>query len=45
MNVQRSLIRELILYEFELCHNTGEVAKNICCVKSEGTVDQSIVTR
>ena len=32
------------LYEFELGHNATEATKNIC-VKSEGTVDHSTVTR
>ena len=31
MNVIRSVIRELILYEFELDHNITETTKNICC--------------
>ena len=33
MNVQGSLIRELVLHEFELCHSAAEVNKNICCTK------------
>ena len=44
MNVQYSLIWELMLYEFELGHNAAEDTKNICYVKSEGTVDRSKVT-
>ena len=39
MNVRRSLIRKLMLYEFKLSHNAVETTKNICCVKGEGTVD------
>ena len=34
-----------MLYEFKLGHNTAEATKNICCVKSEGAVDHSPVTR
>ena len=45
MNLQRSLIRELMLYEFELGYNASEVTKNICCPKDEGLVDHSKVTR
>ena len=33
MNLQHSLIWEIILNEFELGHNTVEETKNICCVK------------
>ena len=44
MNVQCSLIWELILYEFELDHNAVEAAKNICCAKSEGTDNVNTVT-
>ena len=29
MNMQRSLIREFMLYEFEPGHNTAEATKNI----------------
>ena len=29
-----------MLYKFELDYDVGEATKNICCVKSEGTVDQ-----
>ena len=39
MNVQHSLIWELILYEFKLGHNTTEVTKNTYCMKGEGPVD------
>ena len=34
-----------MLYKSELGHNTAEVTKNIGCVKGEGTVDHSTVTR
>ena len=44
MNVQRSLIQELVLCELEVSYNTAEVTKNICCAKSEGAVDQNTVT-
>ena len=45
MNVQYSLIWELMLYEFEQGHNSVEATKTICCVKGEDTVDPSSVTR
>ena len=38
-------IWELMLYEFQLGHITVETTQNICCVKSEGKVDQSTVSR
>ena len=38
-NVQCSLIRELMLYEFKLSHNAMEANKNIGCAKGEGKVD------
>ena len=38
-NVQRSLIRELWLYEFELGHNAAEATKNIYCEKTESEVE------
>ena len=45
INVQCSLIWELMLYEFELDPNAAEATKNICCAKDGGTVDNSRVTR
>ena len=45
MNIQLSLVRELMLYEFRLGHNDVEATKNICCVKSEGMVHYNRVTR
>ena len=45
MNVQCSLIQELMLYKFELSCNATEVTKDICCVKDDGTVDHSTETR
>ena len=45
MNVQHSLIRELIFYKFKLGSNAWQTAKNICCVKGKDTVDHSSVTR
>ena len=45
MNVQHSLIQELMLYKFRLDHNIEEVSKNICYAKGKGTVDHSTVTR
>ena len=34
-----------MLHKFELGHNAMEATKNIRCVKGEGTVDHSIVTK
>ena len=45
MNMQYSLIQELILYEFELGHNSAETTKYICCAEAEHTVDQSTIAR
>ena len=45
MNVQRSRIREIMHYKFELGRNSAEVTKNICCEKGEGAVDPSTVNR
>ena len=45
MNVQHSLIRKLMLYEFEPGHNATEATKNICFAKGEGAVDHNTVTR
>ena len=42
INMQHSLISELILYKFKLGHNTTETTKNFCGIKSEGTIDNSI---
>ena len=44
--MQRSLILERILNEFELSHNaTAETTKNICCGEDKDAVDHSTVTR
>ena len=43
MNIQCSLIQELMVYEFKLGHDAMETTKKICCVKGEGTVDYSIL--
>ena len=45
MNVQCCLIQEVMLYEFESDHNITEATENIFCMKDEGTVDHSTVTR
>ena len=42
MNVQ---CRELKFYKFEMGHNTTETTKNLCCMKDEGAVDHSTITR
>ena len=39
MNMQHSLIWELILYKYELGYNATKTSKNICNAKDEGTVD------
>ena len=45
MNVHRCLIREFMLYYFEVGQNAAETTKNICWAKGEDTVDHSRVTR
>ena len=45
MNVQCSLIQELMLYEFKLDHNAAEATKKICGVKGEDVIDLTTVTR
>ena len=45
MNVQRRLIRKIIVCEFELGHNAAETRKSICCAaKSEGAAYLNTVT-
>ena len=44
MNVQCSLIQELMLYELKRGHNAIEANKNICCAKGENTVIHSIIS-
>ena len=41
MNMQHSVIQELMFYEFKLGSNDTEVTKNIFCDKVEDAVDQS----
>ena len=43
MNVQCSLIQELMLYEFKLCHDVVEAI--IFCMKSEDTLDLCMLSR
>ena len=45
MNVQHSLIQELILYKFKLSHNFAKTTKNICCANNEDAVEHSTVSR
>ena len=45
MNMQCSLIWELVFYGFELGHKTVEEANNISCTKVEGMVDHNTVIR
>ena len=42
MNVQYSVIWELILYKFKLGYKATKI---ICCAKDESTVDHNTVTR
>ena len=44
MNMQSSLIWELMLYKFEVDYNAVVATKKIYCVKDEGTVDYSTIT-
>ena len=44
INVQRCLIREHVLYEFELGNNTEKVTENICCAKGDSAIDHRAVT-
>ena len=34
-----------MIYELKLGHNATEATRNICCGKSEGTMDHSTVTK
>ena len=45
MNVLSSLIREFMLYEFELAHYAAEATTNICCTKCEDTIDYSTLSK
>ena len=45
MNVQHNLIQEHMLCKFQQCHKIAKVTKNIYCMKSEGVVNHSMVTR
>ena len=45
MTVQSGLNQELMLLEFEVGNNTTTATTNIGCVKSEGAVYHSTVTR
>ena len=39
MNVQYSIIWEIMLYEFKLCHKAAEATKNISYAKGQGAID------
>ena len=41
MNMEHSIIQELILYEFKLGHNAVKTTKNIHCTKGENPNDHS----
>ena len=45
MNVQHSLIQELMHYKFKMGFNTVKATKDICYTKDEDRVDQSTVSR
>ena len=45
MNVQRNLIRKLMLHEIELGRNTAEENKNVCWAKGEDVVAPSTVMK
>ena len=45
INLQNSLIREFILYKFEIGHNAVEASKDSCGAKGEGLVDHRTVSR
>lgn len=45
INVEYSLIQELMFYKFKLSHNAMEATKLIHCVKGEGAVDPNSGTR
>ena len=45
INMQHSLIQELMLYKIELGYSDVEGIKNICCAKKEVAADCSTVTR
>ena len=45
VNVQHRIIQEHLLYKFELGYHATEVTKNIYCVKGEGAVHYSTITR
>ena len=45
MNFQRCRIREFMFYEFGQGHKGAKATKKISCVKGEGAVEQSTLTR
>ena len=45
MNVQHTLIWELMLYKFKPGYNAAEATKNICSAEGEAAVDCSTITR
>ena len=45
MNMQSSLIQELLLYKIKLSRDTMEATKNICFTKHQDAVDHSTVTK
>ena len=45
MNMQYSLIQKLMIYGFQPGHNAMETIKNICCVKVEGPVNHTTLTK
>ena len=45
MNLHFSLIWELIVYAFKLCHNAVKATKILCGTKDKIAIDHSTVTR
>ena len=45
VNVQHSLIREIMHYKLRFSRNTAKVTKSICCAKGEATVGHRTTTR
>ena len=45
MNIQQSLIWDLILYKFELNHNAIEETKKIYCTKDKHAVDHRRINK
>ena len=44
INMKHTWIREILLSEFKLCHNTPEASKNICWEKDVEKLEMQLVT-